>query len=313
MTTVTAASPGTLASEQGEQVSTGRLAQRGRLRADVAEAARIVAPLWPIERFIAVNPMQGLTSAHFDDARNEATRWLGVTTLPGPDVARRAIADGQLTEVDLVAALAEVAPWLRDEPDVDPTGAPVSALDIALADLLEGIGPEVGPIGPRTALERVDAREGTALAPALDAEVARWCALLLGPRTARGSLWQAWTALAPHDRRLRRLVGRSHQGRFDALPARADDAVDDALAALGVASHRRVDELRGQLARLPGWAGYARWCDEWAPVDDPAPRLSLVELLAVRLTADALAVEALGGPMPHHDLVVAPDSAAAVA
>jgi len=52
-----------------------------------------------------------------------------------------------------------------------------------------------------------------------------------------------------------------------------------ALDILGVRPESRVEELRGQLARLPGWAGYARWCDEWAEPDDPAPRLGLLDLL----------------------------------
>ncbi|MEZ5135729.1 MAG: putative inorganic carbon transporter subunit DabA [Acidimicrobiales bacterium] len=34
-------------------------------------------------------------------------------------------------------------------------------------------------------------------------------------------------------------------------------------------------------------AGYARWCDEWAAPDDPAPRLGCIDLLAVRLACDA--------------------------
>ena len=41
---------------------------------------------------------------------------------------------GLVTAADLGAALAEVAPWLQARPEVGPTGAPVSAIDLAVAE-----------------------------------------------------------------------------------------------------------------------------------------------------------------------------------
>lgn len=59
-------------------------AERARLRVDLARAAHLVAPAWPLEDFVAVNPVVGLLEAGFDAATAEARRWFGARTHPGP-------------------------------------------------------------------------------------------------------------------------------------------------------------------------------------------------------------------------------------
>jgi uncharacterized protein YbcC (UPF0753/DUF2309 family) len=275
---------------------TERAEARDGLEDSIAEAALIVAPLWPIERFIAVNPLQGLTSDGFEGATAEARRWLGAGGRPGRAAVRAAVAAGVVDRDQLEASLACAVPVLDSMPPVVSGSRSVRAVHLALADLLHGHDPLPEVPAPRTTLERRDARQGTDLSSAVDAEVAGWCALLVdrhhgpGRQAAHDGAWAAWRSAAVHDRRLRRLAGRAAWKQVGSAPQGAADAVLDALDALGVSAEERPDELRGQLARLPGWAGYARFCDGWAPVDDPAPRLALVELLAIRLTCDAAVV-----------------------
>ncbi len=261
----------------------------GTLRDDIAMAARVVAPLWPLERFVAVNPWQGLTDLGFERAIDQTRRWVGSRGVPGGAVARRAVAEGRVTPAGLAAAVKAAVPSLRDDEPIVVGRRAVDAAALVVADLLASDDPLPGPSG-RTAAE---ARWGAAAVAAVDAEVGRWLVSLLdvhhGP--ARGvaahSVWDAFRLLAPRDRRLRRVLGPDARRRLTGLAADPEAAIGAALAALGVPATERVDELRGQCGRLPGWAGYARWCDEWASADDPAPRLSLVELLAVRLSCDA--------------------------
>ncbi|MBL8777647.1 MAG: DUF2309 domain-containing protein [Acidimicrobiales bacterium] len=209
---------------------------RARLRVEIAESSRIVAPVWPLERFVAVNPLLGLLEEGFDGAVSDARRWLGARGYPGvPAPSQR---------VGTVLATAA--------PDV--------------AEAVAGL-------------------------------VARWCALLVDPHgtmAGAASRYEAWRQVARHDRSLRRLVGGDLAASVAALPDRADDAVLTALDRLGIEPEGRTHELRAQLARLPGWAGYARWCDEWSGPQDPTPRLHLVELLAIALSTDAMVAGAAG-------------------
>lgn len=305
-----------VADEPGANAPDGRDGRRGRLHVEARRAARIVAPAWPLERFVAVNPLQGLQSEGFDAATAEARRWLGTTTHPGADVARRAVAAGRLDRARLAEAMVQVGVDRAGEALPVTAGVAGRAADVAVADLLDGTGPAHPPPLPRTVLERLDARDGTDLAGAVDDEVARWCALLLTSdhlSAEDDDPWEAWRATAVHDRRLARLLGRAAvRDRLARLPRRPEDAIEEALAALGVGGADRAGELRGQLARLPGWAGYARWCDEWATPDDPAPRISLVQLLAMRLVLDALGAARLGGPAPAEHPVAQGDAIAPV-
>ncbi|MEW6470847.1 MAG: DUF2309 domain-containing protein [Actinomycetota bacterium] len=215
---------------------TGTPAQRAVLATRIAAAARIVPPVWPLERFVAVNPLLGLIDQGFHRAVVEAQRWLGAAGYPG------------------------VAP---------------------------------GPVAPRTRAEEIDPHE----ASVVDRLVGRWCALLVddhGPAATPGDAYLRWRGLAAHDPALRRRMGRRRlTAALNELPGRADDAVLAALDAIAPVSDPAA-ELRGQLARRPGWAGYARWCDEWATPGDPQPRLRLVELLAIGLATDGLILA--GGP-----------------
>lgn len=247
--------------------------EHARLRVDIAGAARLVAPLWPVERFIAVNPLMGLMERGFGPAIAEAGRWLGAQGYPSRSLLREAYREGRVDDHDLRAALLEHG--------ADPE---------RLAHLLAEGDPAVAR-SPRTAVERADARAGTGVAARLDGEVTRWCALLVnehGPPFASSGTgaYATWRRLAPGDRRLRKVGSVRALRRLPEDPAAA---VLRALDVLGVESPVRGDELRGQLARFPGWAGYARWCDEWAEPDDPAPRLGLLDLLAIALSIDALA------------------------
>ena len=274
--------------------------QHPSLHDDIAEAVRVVAPLWPLERFIAVNPWQGLTGLGFGDAVATTRRWLGTHGLPGVAVARRAVADGRLDPSALARALERTMPELAQRPPLSAGRRAVAPAALVVADLLAGdavgdlagVAP-VAPSGPEAPRTVVEAELGRRRAAAVDGEVGRWLVTLLdvhhGPAAALGSssVWDAWRVLARRDRRLRGLVGHAGMRWLRQLPEDPVDAVADALEVLGVADDARADELRGQCSRLPGWAGYARWCDEWAAPDDPAPRLGCIDLLAVRLACDA--------------------------
>lgn len=266
--------------------------ERAALRADVAEAGRIVSPVWPIGTFVAVNPLGGLADRPFDEALEIARPLLRIRGLPSASDLRDALGAGRVTTADLRAAAR------RRHPDLA-----AHEIDALAARALED-EPDTGH-APRTAGERCDALLGTTISDTADAETAKWCAAFVDeapsgwrmPGRERG-FFSAWREIAPRAPALRRLAAHGVSERLAALPDAPEDAVLHALEILAVAPERRVAELRGNLARLPGWASLAAWHE-----DQAIHGLDLVELLAVRLTYEAelitaTAIRELGGDEP---------------
>ncbi len=266
----------------------------GTVRAEVAAASRVVAPLWPIGTFIAVNPLGGLQGSSFKDAVRTARRDMGARGYAALDDSRAAYASGAITEAQLAGALADTIDGLGELPTV--AGVPASRL--LVSDLLHGAaGPRTERI--RTAAARCDAVLGTAIAAQTDELVSAWCSAFTdeggaswGMPREPGGLYTTFRAFGADDLRLRRLAGGGVRERLGALPEDPAAAIDATLRLLGVSHAHRADELCAQLLRQPGWAGYLRWRSDWAAADSSAPRADMTDLLALRLTCEALGVSA---------------------
>ena len=257
--------------------------------ADLRQAAEVAAPLWPLTSFVAVNPLGGLERLGFARATAEARHWTrGRTQLPLGEL-RAAVAAGRVGTADIDAAVRLARPDLARLAPVAVAGRWVDPVGIVRRDLLVGPEPASAPHLPRTAGERWDALRGSDVADRVDAVVTAWAARTCAHDGDVAS-FADWRRTALRRRSLTALVDDEARTWLVELPVAPVEALAGALAALGVDGAGRRHELRGQVARLRGWAGYARWCDEWAAADDPSPRLSLVELVAVRAALEAAAV-----------------------
>lgn len=255
-------------------------AGRSVLRADVATAGALVPPAWPLTTFVAVNPLGGLEDMDFEDACAEARRWFGASTHLPLDRYRSMHREGEITDGDLRAAIAAWDPGIAMRPSLQIGDDEIDIVDLVRRDVVEG------PLASGDGSERpVD--------PIAD-YVARWCAAFIDhdhaplgmPARERG-FYRSWHRLVADDRWLRRLLGRDGHAWIVALPDDATAALGTALHRLGVADDDRVDALRGLVTRLPGWAGLARWADDWAGLDAEGPRLRLLDLVAVLAVLDA--------------------------
>src|SRR3954447_25086494 len=260
------------------------------LLADISKAAETIAPLWPLTSFVAVNPLLNMQHLPFDEATAVARRWLRARTHLTLAAFRDTHARGVTTDADLRRAIIELCPELASEPSIHIGGGAVEALEIGRRDLLWG--PDDKP--RETAGDRVG-RTDVATVRAATQLVAAWCAVFVDeagvpwPMPGREhGFFRAWRELAAHDRRLRRLAGPTGMQWLQQLPDRPMDALAISLDQLGVDGDR-VEVLREHLGRLPGWAGYARWNDEWAGPAHDRPQLRLVDLLAAQVAATAAA------------------------
>lgn len=243
-----------------DSAATGIDSARARLRTDVTLAARVIPTHYPLETFIAVNPLAGLEAMPFEQAIRRAGDLYGVPGTLGEPAFRELHRAGRITDADLDRALTRRYPNLTSEPGLRLGGhgdSPVGALDLMRAELVHGIG---FPAPRRRCTTRAE-DQAPAVADAVDAQTSKWCAAFFGggawPMPGReNGLYAAWRELARHDRTLPRRV-RSALRRS---PERADDAVLESLRELGVADEARIAYLQAHLTRMPGWAGHVQWC-----------------------------------------------------
>lgn len=263
--------------------------ERGRLVADVANAGSIAAPYWPLTAFVAVNPLGGLTDLSFAEATRAARRLFGARTHLPLEAYRAEHARGTVTDADLDRAILRQLPTLVHRRPIDVGRVGVDPIELVRWDLLHGPVAEPQPN-----------RLPDPVADVLDEIMNGWCAAFVDETHTpwqmpdRGSgFYRAWLAVAGADRRLGAVIGRNARARVAALPDDPAELLALALSARGVAEAGRVGALRTWILRTPGWAGFARWCDVWAPVDRVGVRLRVLDLVAVRAAMDHLAPDHL--------------------
>jgi len=245
-------------------------------------AAASVAPLFPLERAVAVNPFAGQLERGFTAAVGEAVRRDGALVAPA-----------EMAELDPERAATLAARCFPTLVELEPCGGShgvVLPAQLAAAALRRG-SPAAGEHHQRR-LARHDAE----LAQLLDQELARWAALLVGAGegpwafpAAAPERFATWCQLLRHDRRLRRLLGRAATTSCARRSADPAAALVEALEILGLTPEEWPGELTSQVHRLPGFAGYARFCDDWASPDEAARGLSMLELVAMGVCLDAAA------------------------
>lgn len=222
-----------------------------RLLARIENAASIVTPYWPLDRFIAANPLQGLEGLPFETAVAQGAALFGGRGWPMRGMVARAYAEGRI------------------DPDV-------------LAEVAAAHGRADAPQPPVAEADTKTAAEAPPPSPA-DRVLIKWLVAFVDEGQAGWPMpdrhlgfYRAWKRIARFDPEI------PEAGVIAALP---DDPVDALLGLLSpVADEAREGVLTAQLAALPGWAGYIRWRGQEAghPSARTAP-ITLADYLAVRL------------------------------
>ena len=220
--------------------------RRARLRAFVTIASDVVGTAWPLDTFVAVNPLAGFETTTFEDATARASVLFRANVLPQVAASQ---ADAQLVE-----DAGERANVL-----IDSIGVYNTLGDVGTA---LGWGDVVG---------RVNERVSRWLGAYCDRGEAAWRM----PHRDLG-FYQAWKRLARHENALTTSAGR-YRDAIDALPDRADDALLANLDALEIPEPRWIGYLERHLAQCAGWAAYLKQL-----VANRESRIDLIGLLAVR-------------------------------
>ena len=245
-------------------------------------ACHSIAPTWPLDRFIAVNPFWEHVGRPVPDVSATLASRAAVSLLMPRAWYRDAFARGAFTREHLQRALNE-------------QGRP-EAVDAVLRQL-------DAPEPPLTVRRRVlDLRPGVRAA-ALD-HLSRWCAqyfddsqALLATPEPEG-LWRGWRERIATEPALLLLDGGSALAeRFDALPRSVMDTLAFTLSRLEVPPAEQEAYAASLLLSLNGWAAWCAW-GRWQKRLSGAGRdTTLLELLAAHLAWDWAALETGGAPL----------------
>ncbi len=258
-----------------------------RIDAACAQACRAMAPAWPLDRSIAVNP-HWTRIGH--SVRSVAARMsvLGdIRVFPSRALLRQAWTSGRIVAADLEDALAQHAEARSAGLDADQALAALAASpDVRRLPLLIDVLDD----DPRSQ-ERLSWRQ------AITHQVSQACAAYFDVHEAdwqpdrSGGLYDFWRETLTHDHGIGVLMGLPDLARgLAALPATREDAERWVLRRLGLPEEVWADYLEAVLLTVNGWASwcaYLAWEARLAGEEDPHLR----DLLAIRLAWGAILLE----------------------
>ncbi len=257
---------------------------------DAARAAcKRIAPLWPLQNFVAVNPFVGLSEMPFVDAC-ELVRRVAPGGMQMPlDFYKEKYTSGEITDADLDAALAQGRKIFHGSQAKALAGFDVKQLKSALsAKPAPTAGNQI-----LTVAEAVDAAHGTAWAAAVTETFAQFCSEYFDAGQSAWRLpWRAlplfaaWQAKASINMNAQ-VLGLHHFRQWvKTLPDNAEQALVQLVQLFGVANEDATDFFHRQLMSIRGWAGHVQYLVRENGMhgrDDD----SLVQLLTIRLAYDA--------------------------
>ncbi|UHD14873.1 YbcC family protein [Thiocapsa bogorovii] len=270
----------TPATDQSPKAKRADAAKAAILAEQIAAACERIAPLWPLDRFVAVNPFHGLRDAPFQEAAAIMRRVAGAQMYMPRAYYREQIAEGRITADDLRGAVAMCGSRL------DPATLQ-SALDV-----------EPRPAGRvpllTAVLDEMDADDWSSFV--VD-RISQHCAAFfdMGQATWKQpwqgmSLYASWRRFAALDFSATMMGQGGMRGRVKALPDAPRDCIRSALNRLGIPPTAALDYMHAALMDIGGWAAWTRllrWQAELAGGSDD----TIEELLAIRLAWDVLVYE----------------------
>ncbi len=250
------------------------------LDAAIDRACRVIAPNWPLDRQIAVNPFWGLVDRPFAQAAATITRLTGSRMTLAADDYRRAWRAGEITPAALAQALAErgASTSIDDAVAALRTDHRETRSPPLLSDVLDH-----DPGRPRELRWRdtITQQISQTCASHFDEHQADW------HRTPSPGLFERWRSGLQVDHALEPLMHAPEiRARAHELPPGADASVAWSLERLRITEDAETF-LMVCLLRINGWASwcaYLGWEAAFAGGSDP----NLRALLAIRASWEAL-------------------------
>ncbi|MEZ6090121.1 MAG: putative inorganic carbon transporter subunit DabA [Pirellulaceae bacterium] len=268
------------------------------------DVADIIAPVWPLKDYVAVNPYAGITQRTFLDARSFLKTFSDCETLMPIEYFAQGYRQGQFTQTDIQAAIDELQ---------ETRLAEAETLDSdAIGQQLEMIQPHQYPSGDvdeiqaapnvhramRTFSQYLGEVDGVDWTEAICDEISRHCAAHYdeGQATWRSPwkdlpLYQAWRSISRHDRNLEALGLKGLRAFVKQLPHTPDAAIVFLLQRAQIPEKLWSAFLLCQAFSIPGWSAWAKYKSYWDH-EVSNDHEDFTSLLAIRLAYDVALSEA---------------------
>lgn len=258
----------------------------------------VIAPLWPLKDYVAVNPFVGLTQHRFLSAKEKLDRVRDADVLMPLEYFQKQFSAGAFTIEDIESALTQCRAEYSAYYD-----------EFTITTILQGIRENQNAAKAsvsnspdqrkyRTFAELIDGQHGTSFASLITGEISRNVAAHYDEGQAAWAspwkdlpLFEAWREAAMIDRRPEKLGIAGFREFATLLPSSPQQAIERQLHDLEIPPEHWCEYLQCQLLTIPGWAGYVKYRVRevnMAGMSDD----DLIGLLAIRLAYDAALLNA---------------------
>lgn len=268
----------------------------------VKSASKVITPLGPIRTFAARDPWMGLEGHSFEEVARRLKDTCDVDIYPDDSVLQTAWNQGEIRwdllesglghwldrqSLELPREEAErfcLAALMLDNPTPDLVKSPKI---MSLAKKLSHSKLRIAENrSVKTYSQRIEQQLGGMAAKELDRQMIKWCKLFLDESQAVWSMpnreegfFRSWRRLIRHDPALHLATRKL----LNELPEEdEEEALREALSALGIPQSTLQNYLEAHLLALPGWAGMMLWRSQQSTRQSSL----LTEYLAVRISME---------------------------
>ena len=264
-----------------------QVALRNQIEAACDRACQAIAPAWPLDQAIAVNPHWFRIGMPVRQVAARMAVLASIQVFPSREIQLRAWREGRITQADLEHALSDL-----------PAARLVGLTHVQCLDALHK-APKVQQLPLLIDVLDDDPKRHTRLSwrQAITHQVSQTCAAYFDknqadwqPERPQG-LYGFWRDTLQHDHGIGMLMGLPNLGRaLNALPSTRHDAECWVLQRLGLPQTVWADYLEAVLLTVNGWASWCAYLG-WQARLNGGEDTNLRELLAIRLAWGAILLE----------------------
>lgn len=242
------------------------------------QACKRIAPIWPLDSFVAVNPYIGLIDQPFSTVGDFLAETAGERLFMERDWFAEKLAKGEISDTDLALAAAQLGSDLTGDA-IRSQLRSVRHLGKPLPLLARQQDRQDAPPLSEFVIEQISGF----LAAYYDRGQALWNL----PDSPETNLYAAWRQYTLIDRSARATGLKQVRTHLLGAPANAADALSWALTQLDVPAAELSDYLYATLKTIGGWGSYCRYLRFVAELQGQEQH-DLSDLLTIRLVWDVL-------------------------